>query len=1312
MRSRARILASVPLLLIVTVLIGAVGFIKSDYAARRICTALEDGVRERFGLDVEVERCEVDLLPPALDLRRIQLAGDGRSRLLDVAALRIELNSLALLSGAFELERLSIREPSVFLVLGGGRLVNLPPLKSAAAGGGQGPVWASESMPAEVEIEGGRLHLVIEEKGLLQLRDVGAALRSEGQQLDVTAAVGSGSLELAGLHGTSLRIEGGKLKASARADSIELSRLALDVGGCSISGSGEIRALREPAGPDPRLRLTASGPVSLISRLLPAVPEMAGQAMISADTSRGEGGGLQASGRLEVVGFGIAAVSGVDLKTAFSLEAAGLALDGLQASSRAGAVSGSVRLALAQPFAFSGQLELAQADLAKGLALGGLDFEAIDLHGPGSLSFQGQFASSRGPGVTLQLDLDAERFGVKGSQGPVLCMDGARLRVTGDFSGKRVRLPSIRILRGESRFEGDGQIRFGGGSVSASLRASPLDLGDLSPLAGLDLTGRGELTASVSGAFPVPEIELDLQLDDMHADGLPIGSLRGKVGLNASGLFFRPLRLLPGTGRIVLSGELGLEPPHRLACTAELSGVGIAALANALGGGPGAVDGVMAGRVEAGGSLASPTLDFQVGFAGLRLGPQLVEEGGAIGRYEDGAWQLQLLEARLGPGWIFAQGGISRDLGLDLTAYSTGLRAASLFAFAGRADWIDFRVDLHTSVKGPLLSPALEGWAKVYDTEIRGHAVEDSFVSTRVTTESVRVEGRFLGGMAILSGRMDLIRHLPFEAELLFGSGSLGRFLPDALQAAGPSLELRGALRSTGRLLQPHSVRADLELDRAQLKLAKLDFHNRGPVQLSLTGDRFKVGRCEIRGMKTRLRLQGSANRSGAALTAEGALDFGLLPLATALFPLADGEAQLRLSLTGPWSGLRFSGSAALSADRLRVRGLPADLEDVEGAIELSPRQVEVTRIQGRLGGGRFSVRGGLGLAGLRPEKLALTIELDRVRLDLSRKLWALGSGTLGLIAQPGSRPKLSGELQLHEGGYEEQISLVTLSNGLFRRRRPYARTYDPDKEVVDFDVRLLAPEKFQLVYDLELAKLLAEMKGELRLTGSNERLGLLGEMEALEGSVSYLSKAFHVDSARVRFVDEFGIQPRYEIVASRTEVVDRDEGETSYSIGLRLAGDAEGLKIELQSSPLLDERDIITLLSLGVTSRDVDSLRSDDLFGLGGEIFIRSFKLDERMNRLFPFPREVIQPKYFRLRSRFSARTGTAPRLETGVKLRLISDNLDLDYSRSLFDDTDQSLDLSYRLSRSISARMRWEDSQEMDLGDLGLDLKLDWEW
>jgi autotransporter translocation and assembly factor TamB len=677
----------------------------------------------------------------------------------------------------------------------------------------------------------------------------------------------------------------------------------------------------------------------------------------------------------------------------------------------------------------------------------------------------------------------------------------------------------------------------------------------------------------------------------------------------------------------------------------------------------------------------------------------------------------------MGPGWVFARGTISPDLKLDLTAYSTGLRAASFVALTGLKDTLDFRLDLHMAVKGPVRSPALAGWAKVYDTRLKGQSMPDSFVSAKATTEDFHVKGRFLGELANLEGRAQLKSGLPFLAELEFETEQLGKYIALLTDALKPKAAISGTVKASGHLLNPRSITARLRVEGFSIETTGFKLKKRQPLLVILDAGTFKLKQFEIAGTDTVLTISGSGTlKGGPRLKAEGRVGLGLLSLMVDFIPKAAGSANLRLFLRGPWDAPAVSGSAAFNAGLLRFSFLSQDIRSVTGTVQFTPQMIQISKLQGEIGGGSFTGQGWVEMKDFAPQRYSLNLEPERVRYNVTKNLWGIGSGTLSLQGSRGGRLLLSGEIRVSQGSFSERIALASLSDGVFRHRIKKTRTYAVEREVADFDINLRIPERFKVRYNLDLVNFQAEMKGNIRVSGTNERLGLQGDLEALEGKVTYLSKDFALQSTSVQFVDEFSIHPRVEVLATRTEQVDRgEEGKTDYHISLRMTADGNATpEIALTSDPPLEPHDIATLLHLGVTSQEVESLKSEDLVGLGGEILLRSFKLDERLSRMFPFPPEVIQPKYLRVRSRFAPGAGdqggaVSPRVEVGAKLRLISDDLDVDYSRSLYDDTSQSLDLTYNLSEGVSTRLRWETDRETapgDIGDLGLDLKLHWEW
>jgi len=1315
-RSKLRIFISIPVLSIVLLLVAAVIFLKSDYAGELACGMLRERAGGQLGAEVEITRCAIELLPPGLEASEVHL-GDGHGgRLLQAAAVRVELDSLSLLVGRLAIDRVVLREPRVVLVLRDGRLANLPSPPPAA--GGEVPAALALE---RIEIEHGQVDVLLEGFGMLHAQEV-AAVAEEGEEdeagastREVSLEFGGGSLDLAGGLGTSLAL--GRFQAAAVVDSagVDLKRLALKVHELHLAAQGRVDFLAE--GVRPRLGLAIRGSMSLLNLLLPIIPPMQGQVVVSADTDLGPNG-LEARGALDAKGYGVMTATQIDVTTRFRVDLRGLKLEGLRATSPGGTVSGEAHLDFDEKLGFGGKLTLEHAELIPSLGMGGIDFQVIDLHGQGGLEFKGRFIAKQGAWVRVQVDLETRRLVVQaGPDLAAVVLSGGRLQTEAVFDGRQVRFPAIRFEKGDSLLEGQGRIGFHDGAVQAALHADRLQLADLAPIAGLRVAGEGNAQIQVAGAFPRPHLDARLGFQGVVIEERSVGAVSGHLMLDGADMQLEPLAVSNREGTLQARGRLGLLPPYPVDAGLELVAVPLEVLVSAVRAGrvPEGLRGKVGGRAQARGSLLQPELDFQVAFADLQAGGLVFEEGGVLGRLARGVWQLETFEARMGSGWLFAKGSLSQEAGIDLVGYSTGLKADSFRTLLPAEAAVAFRLDLNASLRGPLRSPAFEGWAKLYDTRLAGVELPSSFVSARATAERVDVTGRFLGDAAHLEGLAELTTDLPFRAELGFATELGGRFLPPAPDQRPGKLQLAGRVQARGLMLQPAGIEAELSFEQALLRWGKFQLQNRDGVLATLRQGRLLLRRCGLVGSGTDLALEGHLDPlSGPRLELSGALDAGLAGLLLPWVESAVGKAHLRLALDGAWAAPRLTGRLDFELERLRLSFLPLDLEASRGHVLLRPGRLEVPPLSGRAGGGEFSLSGSLGLGAAGLDNLALSAELRRVRLELSHDLWGVGSGELRLRRARDGLLELSGQVRMQEAVFREHIALVPLDQGAFRRRRAAPRTYDRAREVLSFDVGLRFPERLRVDYNLDLVAFRAQLAGNLQLVGTNERLGLLGELDALDGQVSYLSKDFEVSTTRIQFIDPLAIQPRLEIRASRPEVVDRgDEGKVAYQIELGLLGEGDDVRVSLTSNPSLDERDIITLLSLGVTSRDLETFKGQDLVGLGGEIVLRSFRLDERLSQLFPFPPDLIQPKYFRLRSRLSKKTAsTAPRLEAGVKLKVLSDSLDLDYSRSLYDETDQSLDLSYRLSRGVSTRLAWEDSGDTNFGDLGLDLRFNWEW
>ncbi len=1332
-RSKATLILSTIVLVLLLVLVGGILFLKSDYAAKRMCNFVKNSVRESLGLSITIGSCSIDLLPPTLQSRRVQVEAPDGGRLLDVGLLRVELDSLALLTGRFRIGKVFLRKPEIYLSIIDGAIANLPQLQNE---GGTAQTQGSTLLPEHIEIEAARLNLLVEKKALLQLRDLRAEWLDKGRQrYELVAMIGGGNLDLVGGAGASYLLKGCKLKAGLDEDGIHLDRFFLEMGGATVDARGTWRTTSLESGIQPDLNVRVVAPLKHLSDWIPGLPSMQAVVQISAQTRATASGSatswLEAEGDLEVSGFGLASVKGVNLKARFTLDTHRVKLQNLWISGPAGqsgwTVSGELQLGLQEPWEHRGSLSLERVGLKDVFYMADLGLSPIAAQTKGTIDFWGKLKGKVGPYVILASRLGVEAFRIAGgdtgeSEPPILAFGKGTLRLEAAISPRRIRFPSFRLEVGDSKLSGSGKIYFKNGAIDMTVHAPRIDPADFSSVAGYRFAGECSLDVGISELFLRPRLVVDLEAKELWVEDRRIGAVQGRLILADDSLRSERLSVSGRGGRVSISGALNLIPPHALDVSMDLDAARLSEVFAVVVGqrAPLRLEGLLAGKLEAKGSLQAPVLDFRLSFSNLHLGDQIFEEGGVVGRLERGAWRLDLLEARMGPGWLFARGEISSDLRLNLAAYSTGLRAASLAFLAEHTDELDFRLDLNVSVKGSARSPSFEGWAKVYDTRLRGLPTPDSFLSARATAESFHLSGRFFGEATRIEGDVELLEDLPFSLNLIFASNRVGRFFPELASGLRAKAEVAGSLRAQGQLLKIGNIQGELRFDRFSLQGSGIRMKNREPILIHVANRGFTVESCEIVGTETVLSVRGGGSiDSGPKIDARGTVGLGLLSLLGDFLRRSVGKANLSLALRGLWTDMRVSGSATFVADLLRFQDFPQDITAAAGELRFTPRRVELTKLRGKMGGGVFTGQGRIDMEAFAPQEVAINLEVDRARYNVTKNIWGVGTGVLGLAWTPGKTLKLSGDLKIQAGEYHEHFSLASLSDGIFRRRVSRGPTYVKEREVIEFDIRLRMPDRFMVSYNLDLVNFQAEARGELRVLGTNERLGLVGEMEALGGTVTYLTKDFTIQSTRVQFLDRYSVRPRVEAYAALMETIDRgEEGRTDYHISLRLTAEGDGRpEIVLRSEPPLDEHDIVTLLHLGVTSRDVESFKGEDLMGLGGEILFRSFKLDQRLRRLFPFPPEVVQAKYLRLRNRFSENTKSASlRLEVGAKLRFISDDLDMEYSRSLFDDTDQSLDLSYRLSEGVSTRLRWENTEQQtapgDIGDLGLDLKFHWEW
>jgi autotransporter translocation and assembly factor TamB len=232
---------------------------------------------------------------------------------------------------------------------------------------------------------------------------------------------------------------------------------------------------------------------------------------------------------------------------------------------------------------------------------------------------------------------------------------------------------------------------------------------------------------------------------------------------------------------------------------------------------------------------------------------------------------------------------------------------------------------------------------------------------------------------------------------------------------------------------------------------------------------------------------------------------------------------------------------------------------------------------------------------------------------------------------------------------------------------------------------------------DNNLARI--RLRSEVGLIGSLAQPNIGGRISVEEGYILYLDRKFQMERGTIDFVDPNRLNPIVDLEA-KTSVTTYERLEaTPYDITLRITGALEQAKVDLVSNPSLERSDIIALLTVGATRKQLTGKSSG-----GGEVSTTQI-LEQRIQtlsskiisgyagntieRLFGLEDVSVQGNIF------NSRKG-GPQL---VASKRISDSAKLTYTTRVGHLNEQGIRLDYRLSKRFSFEGQTDQEGESSL-------------
>jgi len=1283
---------------------GAVAFLRTDFVANNLCAYAVATIEEATQAQVHVSSCSVDPARGKLTIDGLRVGDPGGRIDLRVARVFAQVTVRPLLQRV-RLERMEIDHPELKL--------SLDVAGSSPPKGGQCLPELLERFElgrvkirkAAVEVTLGGLHV--------QVPHLGLAIRGRGEELQVNLTTRGGSVEASGRTASII-----STRTSAKIDlrgagTLEVERADLIASEATAFLSGRLSDLC-----DPHIEAAANVRIDDLKlatdRLLPGLLEGVKGGLAADATIMVDHGKPQVKGDVRLSALALEGFLPGDLKARVELTPERLKVDRLELPVGRGTVAGSIELGLAQKsLPLTADLNLHEMELSELLRKLGIPHAWVVLRASGRAQVKGALLPLSLAG---EVNFDLADFAVldrtyqrRAAAKKMFEFPRGRLTSSLAIDQEKVLLKHALLEMGTSRLEVQGPLYTDvkrGMDLLGHTESFNLDdfRGHLGPL---PTHGRAAFSARSHGPYQAIHIESEIAVKDLRMLDLALGDV--SAALDFQGLQLRLDQIKARKDRSIYSGKVALDLSRDeipiiahldlgqayLHDLVELS-IGMVPTLSSVSDGRD-VDGRVTGTIDVRGPVATPDGESELKFAEVKLWGQTFAQGHARFTLHGLEPRLQIEELVLshGDAELSMDGRFGPDWQLEMDARTKNFTLADLDS--GEAARLTGPLTATSRIRGVASHPLIVNKVKfqkgMAGKALLGDGDIDLFVDGKVMTWHGTV------GTHSFEGKGSLLGTFPYTTSLALRVPDLKSYLdvfaPDAeIQSGAAAAEVSIA----GSLLDWRNSEGVVSLTHLEVTRNEMAFENDGPGLLSFGPSGLEVRRLALRAPYTSANLSGKRARDGKldlrlAASIDGRLLQGLVPD----IEHAAGTYLIQASLGGTSQSPTVLGNLRIEDGELRLRGLAVAARELSGSISFSQDALVIDDLTAKLNNGEARLSGGIEMKSLEVKKLDISAHVSDVNFRLQDSLAATLDGDLTLFGPP-LEPVLGGSLVVSRMKYTESIDI---EKGLldFSRRPPTPKVLAKSPVLVHFDLDVHLARAIRVENNLARA----DLKGDLKVTGTSRAVGLLGSVNTVHGTAQFRGNEFQIEQGVLSFTDRQRIRPSFDFQASAQV--------KEYKVRMHAFGTPGDPHLTLVSDPALAEADLGFLLTFGFVSTNLQSANfsaADSGLALIAEGLNRVSGFSEEVRRFIP-KNSILRSPNIDFASDFSV---TTSRLEPMLRFssHLINDKLDLRVLEGLTTRRYRGV-VGYELSDKLSMRLQLDNEHLEVATDFGGDLHFKWE-
>ena len=421
-----------------------------------------------------------------------------------------------------------------------------------------------------------------------------------------------------------------------------------------------------------------------------------------------------------------------------------------------------------------------------------------------------------------------------------------------------------------------------------------------------------------------------------------------------------------------------------------------------------------------------------------------------------------------------------------------------------------------------------------------------------------------------------------------------------------------------------------------------------------------------------------------------GSIPEDLITVFTNEITRLSGEMDLRFSLSGPLKSPVLIGDLSLKKGFLQLAELENPMTDVQVEVTVNDTLIVIDRFVGKMGRGaldeggffdslvrlitfrkkhvpgQFSLQGTIDFTDWRQIVYDLKFAGEELFLRPLRQDIDLVADT-DLQLSGMKYPHISGDIIITQGFVREALK---------PREELESETTPPGSQRMgpSLELNVRIPGNFWVEGSDYIQELSVELKGDLQVL--KQRTGpefqFFGTSETVRGKYQIYGNVFHITQGNMSFGGISEFNPTLNIEAET-----RVGNEPIY---LNLGGTLLQPEVKLWSESGYSEKDVISLLTLGWTTAAVDTVGVSDALGSKATNVIGNLIEGELARRA----RQQLGVDTFEITS--GAGSELVPDNTQVTVGKYLSPRMYLEYSRRLAAESEQEIELEYRLNRHLS--------------------------